>query len=71
MKVTVKLAISSDDYLAHYQGVAQAVVAQDEKGRNIRFPADILRSFVTREGIYGTFEISFDDNNKFKDIRKI
>jgi hypothetical protein len=71
MKVTVELNISSEDYLAYYQGMAKSVIATDMQGKRVRFPSNILRPFVTHNGIHGTFEILFDDDNKFLKIQKI
>lgn len=70
-EVTINLAISAQDYLAHYQGAVREVVAPSSDGRNIRFPSTILQPFVGHGGIHGRFVISFDDENKFQGIRKI
>lgn len=70
-EVTINLAISVQDYLAHYQGAAREVVALSSDGRNIRFPCSILQPFVSHGGIHGRFVISFDESNKFQGIRKI
>lgn len=69
--VTVNLYISPDEYQRWYQGSAQSVLAQTVDGRSVRFPAPILRQFVTREGIRGRFRIHFDADNRFKKIEKI
>ena len=69
-EVTLDLAISAQDYLAHYQGSVREVVATSSDGRNIRFPCNILQPFVSHTGIHGQFVISFDDQNKFQGIRK-
>jgi uncharacterized protein (UPF0261 family) len=69
--IRFRLAISAEDYLAYYQGSAQAVVARSDEGKTIRFPASAIRKFVTHDGIYGRFEITFDENNKLIAIRPI
>ena len=69
--VRFTLNIPSDVYLAHYEGSAQAVVVRCSDGRNIQFPANNLRQFVTRDGIRGTFEMEFDENNRFVSIRRV
>lgn len=71
MEVVVNLAISADQYLAYYQGAVKEVVAPSIDGRTIRFPCTILQPFVTHNGIHGRFAISFDRNNKFKEIRRL
>ncbi|MCG8315315.1 MAG: DUF2835 domain-containing protein [Pseudomonadales bacterium] len=69
--VQVSIHISKEEYLKWYQGSASSVMATTSQGKTVRFPASILQPFVTREGVSGTFSIIFDDNNKFKEIRRI
>ena len=69
--IRVRLAISAEEYLAYYQGSAQAVVARSDDNKIIQFPASAIRKFVTRDGIHGTFEITFDENNKLIAIHPI
>lgn len=69
--IRFRLAISAEDYLAYYQGSAQVVVARSEDNRTLRFPASAIREFVTRDGVFGNFEISFDENNKLIAIQSI
>lgn len=69
--VIVNLYISPDEYQRWYQGSAQHVLAYTVDGRSVRFPAPILRQFVTREGIKGRFRIHFDADSRFKTIEKI
>lgn len=59
-----RLAISREEYLAYYQGSAQVVVVRSEDNKIIQFPAGAIREFVSHEGVFGRFEISFDENNK-------
>ena len=65
-RIRFQLAISAEEYLAYYQGSAQVVVARADDNRTIRFPASAIRKFVTHDGIFGRFEITFDENNKLK-----
>jgi len=70
-KVVVSLAIAADEYVKLYQGSARSVYTKTIEGRSIRFPANILQPFITREGINGNFSIEFDHGNKFKTISRI
>jgi hypothetical protein len=70
-EIIVSLRISAEDYLTVYQGQVKDVVATAEDGRIVRFPAAILKSMVGHEGIYGTFKINFDANNKFDGIARL
>jgi len=69
--IRFRLAISAEEYLAYYQGSAQVVVARSDDNKTIRFPASAIRKFVTRDGVFGSFEISFDENNKLISIQSI
>lgn len=67
----VSISISRDEYLKWYQGAASTVYTTTTTGEKVRFPAAILRPFITHQGISGTFAIYIDENNKFKEIRRI
>ncbi|MBU2984166.1 DUF2835 domain-containing protein [Saccharophagus degradans] len=54
-----------------YAGAAKHVLAYTRDGRSIRFPAHILRPFVTRDGVQGSFVIEFDQNNRFVGINRL
>lgn len=69
--IIVDLSIPADEYVALYQGVVKDVVAKARDGRVIRFPANILQRFVTRNGVYGSFAIYFDSGNKFCGIDRL
>ncbi len=69
--VDVTLNIDADEFLRVYQGSARDVVTRADDGRTLRFPAAILRRFVTREGIVGRFRIQFDGQGRFVDIQSV
>jgi len=69
--IRFRLAISAEDYLTYYQGSAQFVVARSEDNKTIRFPASAIRKFITYDGIYGEFKITFDENNKLIAIQSM
>lgn len=66
-----RLQIPADEYLRLYQGVASNVTAISDQGLKVKFPANILRPYVTHRGIYGVFAIHFDENKKFQRIDRI
>ena len=70
-KVILNLYISADEYLKVYKGTGRNVYARDINGRSVQFPANILKGFVTREGIQGRFEICFSDEGKFLAITQV
>lgn len=70
-RLHVILKISSYKLMQYYEGEVDSVVAKTTDGRVIKFPANILRSVVQEDGVYGTFELVFDKNNKFVSIRRL
>lgn len=65
------LDLSSDQYLAVYQGIAKTVSVQADDGRRLVFPAGKVQRFLSRTGIHGYFEMELTAKNKFVDIKKL
>lgn len=70
-RVQVMLKIPAHQLELYYQGVVDTVAAETTDGRIVHFPANVLRSVVQSHGVYGTFELVFDGNNKFVSISRI
>ncbi len=69
--VQFRLQISAEDYLQYYSGQATSVSAVCIDGQRIEFPAEHLRQFVVADGISGYFELCFDENHRFKQLKKL
>ncbi len=69
--IQFSIKLSYDKYIAFYKGYAQSVLVRANDGRKIQFPAEILKPYLTREGINGHFIIHFDDRNKYQSLQKI
>ena len=69
--IRFRLAIPAEEYLAYYQGSAHEVVVRSDDNKVVRFPASAIRKFVTHDGVFGSFEITFDENNKLIAIQPI
>ncbi len=69
--IRLQLSISPEEYLKFYRGQARSVTARALDGRRVRFPAEILKPYVTREGVHGLFLIRFSDEGKFAAIEKL
>ncbi len=67
----VVLKIPAYQLLYYYEGEVDTVAARTTDGRIIHFPANILRSVVQNHGVYGTFELVFDENHKFVSISRV
>lgn len=70
-KLRFRLAIPAEQYLAFYKGSAKDVVVRSDDNKIVRFPASAIRKFVTHEGIFGHFEITFDENHKLTSIEDL
>lgn len=70
-QIIVDISIAPEEWLKLYQGAARDVRARARDGRTVRFPARILSPFFLRDGIHGSFCISFDENGKFSGIRRM
>lgn len=67
----VVLKIPAHQLLYYYEGAVDTVAAETIDGRIVHFPANVLRSVVRNNGVYGTFELVFDENNKFVSINRM
>ncbi len=70
-RIRFDIQIPADQILAYYQGVAKQVSVQAYDGRRIEFPAEKLRPFLDHRGVYGVFELEFDENHRFVALHKI
>ncbi|MBZ0332829.1 hypothetical protein MARI_08270 [Marinobacter sp. JH2] len=70
-QIIVDIAISPDEWIKFYQGVATDVHTSSRDGRSVRFPARILSKFYLRDGVRGSFRILFDDSGKFSSIERL
>lgn len=55
----VDLSLSQDKVLQYYKGIAQNVRVYDRAGKYMVVPIDIFLDYITYEGVYGTFEITY------------
>ena len=69
--VIVDLAIPAHHYQAHYDGTVRHVLARARDGSKVCFPSGCLRQVVGRDGVLGTFELSFDADHRFTGIRRV
>ena len=69
--IIVPLKIYPEEFQRLYEGNVKDVSACSIDGLKVRFPANILRPYVTHAGIVGTFAIHFSEENKFHSIEKI
>lgn len=70
-RIFVDLWLTPEQYHHYYSGDVRYVQATAIDGRQIRFPANILRQVVTHDGIHGRFAIDFDWSGRFQKIHRI
>jgi hypothetical protein len=70
-EIRFRLNMSSQTFLAYYRGTASEVEARAVDGRTVRFPANILRPFVTHDGVAGLFALVYDEQNKFVEMKRV
>ena len=66
-----QLRISPDEFLDYDRGTTQEVVAQCIDGVVIQFPASLLKSHITVDGIYGRFLLTCEDNCKGAKLQRL
>ena len=59
-----ELHLSSEKFLDFYRGRARNVSVQCTTGQTVQFPANLLRKFVSPEGVHGRFVLTCAANNK-------
>ncbi len=65
------LNLSAENYRQYYQGQVSMVQARSLDGQNLRFPAAILRPYLSHAGVSGLFELEFDENQKFVSLQRL
>tara|TARA_R110002033_G_scaffold14720_3_gene42600 strand:- start:5013 stop:5240 length:228 start_codon:yes stop_codon:yes gene_type:complete len=70
-KIVLNVALPAFKYEAMYAGAAKNLVASSLDGRKVQLPLSAFQRFVTHQGIYGFFEIEFDDMNKLIAVTKV
>ncbi len=69
--IDVVIELSHDACLAHYEGRVGQLHTRSLDGRWVLFPAEALRRVVTRDGVHGTFRLTFSAEGRFESIRPL
>ena len=70
-KLVLNVALPAIKYEAMYSGAAKKLVATSLDGRKVQLPLNAFQRFVTHQGIYGFFEVEFDEKNKLVGVTKV
>ncbi len=69
--IDVRIELSAEACLAHYEGRVGQVLAHSLDGRRVVFPAEALRRVVTRDGVHGTYRLVFSREGRFQTIVRL
>ena len=67
----IHLSIPRKECLRYYQGQVTKISARTVGGQVIQSPANIIKQFVTTEGLYGEFRIVYGDDHKLVRIDRV
>ncbi|MFT2109623.1 DUF2835 family protein [Marinomonas sp. 2405UD68-3] len=70
-KIVLDVSVSAFKFKEMYRGTVKNLMAKSRDGRNVQLPLQVFKSFVTHQGLYGTYEVEFDDKNKLVGVKKI
>ena len=65
------IALPAERLLKVYQGRANRVKVQSRDGRTISLPAHHLRTFLTHDGVYGSFVMDFTEHGQLVSLRRL
>jgi hypothetical protein len=65
------IALSAERLRVVYQGRARRILVQSRDGRSVSVPAHHFRSFLTHDGIYGSFELEFSPTGELLSLRRL
>lgn len=64
------LHLSAQEYLQHYRGSVNKVVATCIDGTTVQFPSGLLTPFVTSGGVRGNFVLTCGDDGKGAELKR-
>jgi len=67
----VSLSLSPRKMAHFYAGSANQVSARDINGLQVQFPLEVLRQYVTHDGVQGMFKLTVGVDNKLRRIEKL
>lgn len=65
------VALSAERLRTVYQGRANRILLQSRDGRRVSVPAHHFRTFLTHEGVYGSFELEFSQAGELLGLRRL
>jgi hypothetical protein len=69
--LVLDVSLTSEEFLAVYQGRANRVLLRSRDGRRVSLPAHHLRPYLGHGGIRGTFELEFSSEGALLSLRRL
>lgn len=69
--IRFQLALSPEQFLRFYQGIAKNITTRADDGRVINFPAQNVKQFLAHDGIHGSFEMALTHDHKFISVKRL
>ncbi|ART62743.1 DUF2835 family protein [Kushneria marisflavi] len=69
--IDIQLDLSAEQCRAHYAGVADSIHTRTPDGRSVMLPSRVLHHIIKRDGVHGTYRVTFDDGGRFISIRAV
>ncbi|TDO99005.1 DUF2835 domain-containing protein [Marinomonas balearica] len=69
--IVIDVNLSAFKYKEMYKGTVKNLVAHSRDGRKVQLPLIAFQKFVTHHGLFGSFEVEFDESKKLVGIKKI
>ncbi|MDD7804576.1 MAG: DUF2835 family protein [Endozoicomonas sp. (ex Botrylloides leachii)] len=70
-KAIFSVSLSSEQVLEFYKGLKNRVQVSTTDGQTMSLPYDILLQHMTREGIHGTFEITYASDGTLGALHRV
>lgn len=69
--LVLDIALTTERFLAVYQGRANRVLLHSRDGRKVSLPAHHLKPFLRHDGIHGSFELEFNHQGELLELRPL
>lgn len=70
-QATFSIVLTSEQVLEFYKGTKTRVRVVTDQGFSMSLPYDVLIKYLTREGIFGKFSISYSDDGTLGELKRI
>lgn len=70
-RAVFSVSLNSEQVLQFYKGLKHRIQVRTQAGQSMSIPYDLLVNYVSREGIYGTFEITYDNDGKLGQLTRL